>query len=214
MDYKDQIDPELRDTARQVPFNRRIIRVGNLYQSAVLKLMKIPGDVAAKTIEIEGYQDKKYKTEIFTPADAKGPMPALIYVHGGAFCYKAAAYHKNLACIYAAKAKCKVFFPDYHLAPEYPYPAGLEDVRSLYRYVSERAEELGIRKDMIGLAGDSAGATIAALICNEYELPADARLSPYGCGYGDTVHERVYGYTLLEFIKPAADVGVLLRGPV
>ena len=169
MDYKDQIDPELRDTARQVPFNRRIIRVGNLYQSAVLKLMKIPGDVAAKTIEIEGYQDKKYKTEIFTPADAKGPMPALIYVHGGAFCYKAAAYHKNLACIYAAKAKCKVFFPDYHLAPEYPYPAGLEDVRSLYRYVSERAEELGIRKDMIGLAGDSAGATIAALICNEYE---------------------------------------------
>ena len=169
MDYKDQIDPELRDTARQVPFNRRIIPVGNLYQSAVSKLMKIPGDLTAKTIEIEGYQDKKYKTEIFTPADAKGPMPALIYVHGGAFCYKAAAYHKNLACIYAAKAKCKVFFPDYHLAPEYPYPAGLEDVRSLYRYVSERAEELGIRKDMIGLAGDSAGATIAALICNEYE---------------------------------------------
>jgi len=62
-----------------------------------------------------------------------------------------------------------VFFPDYHLAPEYPYPAALEDIRSLYKYVGDHAEELEIDVSRIGLAGDSAGATIAALICNEYE---------------------------------------------
>ena len=169
MDYRDKIDPELRKTARQMPFNRQIIKMGNIFQAAALRLMKIPGDVSAQIIETEGYQQLKYKTEIFTPADATGLMPALLYIHGGAFCYKAATYHKKLACIYAAKAKCKVFFPDYHLAPKYPYPAAVEDIRALYRYVAGHAEELGVDKDRIGLAGDSAGATIAAMICNEYE---------------------------------------------
>ena len=166
MDYQDLIDPELQKTARVMPFNRRIVAVGNVYQAAAWKLAKIPAGITVKAIETAGYQRLKLKTEIFMPADPEGPMPALIYVHGGAFCYKAATYHKQLACIYAAKAKCKVFFPDIHLAPRYPYPAALEDVRSLYRYVTEHAEELGVDPDRIGLAGDSSGAAIAALVCN------------------------------------------------
>ena len=127
MNYKNQIDPELKKTARRVPFNRQIVRVGNIYQAAALKLVRLPRGVSAMTIETEGYHGLKFKTEVFTPADAESPMPALIYAHGGAFCYKAATYHKRLACIYAAKAKCKVFFPDYHLAPDYPYPAAVKD---------------------------------------------------------------------------------------
>ena len=117
MDYKDKIDPELRKTARTVPFGKLIVRVGNVYQEIAWKMAKIPGDISVKAMETEGYQHQKYKTEIFMPDNVRGPMPALIYVHGGAFCYKAAVYHKKLACIYAAKAKCKVFVPDYHLAP-------------------------------------------------------------------------------------------------
>ena len=153
MNYKDRVDPELKKYAKNMPFNRQIVSVGNIYQAASLKLVKIPKGILAETIEIEGYQHLPFKTEVFTPADAQVPMPALICVHGGAFCYKAAVYHKKLACIYAAKAKCKVFFPDYHLAPKYP----------------DHAEEFGIDKGRIGLAGDSAGATIAAMICSEYE---------------------------------------------
>ncbi len=56
-----------------------------------------------------------------------------------------------------------------NLAPDYPYPAAVEDVRSLYKYAADHAEELGIDADRIGLAGDSAGGTIAALVCNGYE---------------------------------------------
>ena len=170
MNYKDRVDPELKRFSKQMPFSRQMVSMGNVYQAAAYKLTKIPRDVSAETIEIEGYQGLKFKTDIFTPAGAEAPMPALICVHGGAFCYKAATYHKKLACIYAAKAKCKVFFPDYHLAPKYPYPAALEDIRSLFKYIVEHAEEFGIDKGRIGLAGDSAGATIAAMICNEYEI--------------------------------------------
>lgn len=169
MNYKDRVDPELKKYAKSMPFNRQIVSVGNIYQAAALKLVKIPKEVSVETIETEGYHNLPFKTEIFTPADAQAPMPALICVHGGAFCYKAATYHKKLAFVYAAKAKCKVFFPDYHLAPKYPYPDALEDIRSLYKYVADHAEELGIDRSRIGLAGDSAGATISAMICNEYE---------------------------------------------
>ena len=168
MNYKDQVDPELKKLAKLMPFNRRIVTMGNVYQAAALKFVKIPKDILVSTIETEGYKGQRFKTEIFTPAGVEGPMPALICVHGGAFCYKAAAYHKQLACIYASKAKCKVFFPDYHLAPKYPYPAALYDVRSLFKYVEDHAAQLGVDRDRIGLAGDSAGATVAAVICNEY----------------------------------------------
>lgn len=67
------------------------------------------------------------------------------------------------------KVKCRVYFPDYHLIPEYPYPAAYEDVLALYKYILKNSEELSIDNEKIGLAGDSAGASIAALICNNYE---------------------------------------------
>lgn len=67
------------------------------------------------------------------------------------------------------KARCRVYFPDYHLTPKYPYPAAYEDVLALYKYIMEHSEEFGIDQEKIGVAGDSAGASIAALICNHYE---------------------------------------------
>jgi len=118
---------------------------------------------------VAGYKGHKFKTEIFEPSNGKGKLPCLIYVHGGAFSYKASAYHKKLACLYALKASCRVFFPDYHLTPKYPYPAAYEDVLALYRYVMEGSEEFAVDVDRIAMAGDSAGASIAALICNRYE---------------------------------------------
>jgi len=71
--------------------------------------------------------------------------------------------------MYAIKAKCRVYFPDYHLTPKYPYPTAYDDVLALYRCIMENSEEFGIDNEKIGVAGDSAGASIAALICSNYE---------------------------------------------
>ena len=51
--------------------------------------------------------------------------------NGGAFSYKASMIHKHYACLYALEANCKVFFPDYHLLPKYPYPTAYEEVSRL-----------------------------------------------------------------------------------
>lgn len=169
MDYKELIDPELRKSANSFPFNSGIVMVGNLYQDFEWGRTKGPEGMEEKEIVIEGTQNLQVKTTVFSMAGEQADMPALVYVHGGAFAYKAAAYQKKLAMIYAKKAGCKVFFPHYHLAPKYQYPAAYEDVMSVYRYVAEHAQELGVDPSRIGIAGDSAGASIAALVCNRWE---------------------------------------------
>ena len=169
MDYKELIDPELRKSANSFPFNSGIVMVGNLYQDFEWGRTKGPEGMEEKEIVIEGTQNLQVKTTVFSMAGEQADLPALVYVHGGAFAYKAAAYQKKLAMIYAKKAGCKVFFPHYHLAPKYQYPAAYEDVMSVYRYVAEHAQELGVDPSRIGIAGDSAGASIAALVCNRWE---------------------------------------------
>ena len=169
MNYKELIDPELRKSANSFPFNPAIVAVGNLYQDLEWGRTKAPEGMEETEIVTEGTQKLSVKTTVFSIADAQADAPALIYVHGGAFAYKAAAYQKKLAMIYAKKAGCKVFFPHYHLAPKYPYPAAYEDVMALYRYVTEHARELGVDPARIGIAGDSAGASLAALVCNRSE---------------------------------------------
>lgn len=163
MRYKKQLNSELRRTARNIPYNRAIIRCANIFQVISLHLTAVPEGITHRTVTIAGYRGLTFQTDIFEPSDAAENLPCLIYVHGGAFSYRASAYHKKLACIYAMGAKCRVYFPDYHLTPKYPYPAAYKDVLALYRCI------MGDCSEKIGVAGDSAGASIAALICHNYQ---------------------------------------------
>lgn len=169
MKYKKQINPELKHIARKIPYNKVIIKCANIFQRISFHVTRIPKEVINRNITIKGYKGLKCKVEIFEPSNIREKLPCLIYVHGGAFSYRASAYHKKLACMYAMKVKCRVYFPDYHLTPKYPYPAAYEDVLALYKCIMEHSEEFGIDTEKIGVAGDSAGAAIAALICNNYE---------------------------------------------
>lgn len=169
MNYKEQINAELQQIAKIIPYNKAIIKCANIYQGISFQLTRVPKEVVNRTITVEGYKGLKFKVDIFEPINEKEGLPCLIYVHGGAFSYKAAAYHKKLACMYAMKAKCRVYLPDYHLTPKYPYPAAYDDVLALYKFVMEHSNELKIDSKRIGIAEDSAGASIAALICSNYD---------------------------------------------
>lgn len=169
MKYKTQIHSELKPIAINIPYNHAVIKCANIFQMISFHFTRIPKEIIHRYIRIEGYQGLNCKVEIFEPAAVKKKLPCLIYVHGGGFSYKASAYHKKLAYTYAMKAGCRVYFPDYHLTPKYPYPAAYDDVLALYRWIMENAEEFGIDEEKMGIAGDSAGAAIAALICNRYE---------------------------------------------
>jgi acetyl esterase len=89
-------------------------------------------------------------------------LPALVYFHGGGWTIGDVDTHDVLCRQLALGARCAVFSVDYRLAPEYPFPAAVEDCWAATRYVAENADKLKIRGLAVG--GDSAGGNLAAVV--------------------------------------------------
>lgn len=79
----------------------------------------------------------------------------LLYLHGGGYCVGSPRTHRELAGRLARSANRVCVVPDYRLAPEHPFPAGLEDALAVYRSLCETGGEPP------ALAGDSAGGGLA-----------------------------------------------------
>ncbi|GAC1530727.1 MAG: alpha/beta hydrolase [Acidimicrobiales bacterium] len=87
---------------------------------------------------------------------------ALIWFHGGGFAVGDAAGSSPLCMRFAREAGIAVFNVDYRLAPEYPFPAGVEDAYAALRWVTDNANELGVDPHRIAVGGPSAGGGLAA----------------------------------------------------
>jgi acetyl esterase/lipase len=72
------------------------------------------------------------------------------------------ATHDGIARALANSSRCRVVSIDYRLAPEHPFPAALDDAVAAVARVAESAGEFGIDPRRLGVAGDSAGGTLAA----------------------------------------------------
>jgi acetyl esterase len=102
----------------------------------------------------------------YTPIDAAPePLPALVYFHGGGFVIGNLDTHDGLCRQLANASGCSVISIDYRLAPEHKFPAAVEDAYAAARWVAEHARELGIDPGRIAIGGDSAGANLAAVVC-------------------------------------------------
>ena len=86
-----------------------------------------------------------------------------LYLHGGGYVLGLAAEHRELAWRLARQAAIRVFMVDYRLAPEYPFPAALEDATNSYRWLLEQGHD----PENISVGGDSAGGGLCmALLIN------------------------------------------------
>jgi len=87
--------------------------------------------------------------------------PCLIYIHGGGGVQLSVQFYDYVLRYISNSSGMKVAAMNYRLAPEYPFPAGLNDVLDTIRWIVKNSEKLGIDKYRLALGGDSAGATMA-----------------------------------------------------
>lgn len=94
----------------------------------------------------------------------KQHLPIMLYFHGGAFIYGTPEQYDFICFRLALEVDFIIISVDYRLAPEHPFPAGMEDGYAALLWLSKYAGQIGGNKNHILISGSSAGATIAASI--------------------------------------------------
>jgi acetyl esterase/lipase len=128
-----------------------------------------------------------------------GPAPALVYVHGGGLVAGSVDTHDTLCRTLANAAGCLVVSVGYRLAPESPFPAAVDDAVAAMSWTLTHASALRLAPHRIGIAGDSAGATVAAAVCHILKDTPGPRpalqllLCPILDVGGDTASRRCFG---------------------
>lgn len=108
--------------------------------------------------------DPDVRVLIHRPKNQKEVLPGLYYIHGGAFVVGDADSFAVFCEKYAVDMQCVVVNVDYRLAPEHPYPAGLEDCYAGLQWFVDNAAELKTNPEHIVVAGTSAGGGLVAAL--------------------------------------------------
>lgn len=121
--------------------------------------------VAISEEVIKGAAGQDMMVRVYEPTDGRASgRPAFLWIHGGGYVMGHPDYDDNLCQTFAEEAGCVVFSPDYRLAPEHPFPAGLEDCYSALVWLHESAGRYGIDAARVAIGGASAGGGLTAAL--------------------------------------------------
>lgn len=115
---------------------------------------------------------------VYSPsAGAEDILPGLIFFHGGGLVAGNLDTHDPLCRALCNETGCRLIAVDYRLAPEHPFPAAVQDAYAATVWITRNAWALGLDAERIGIVGDSAGGTLAAVVCQLAGTMREARLA-------------------------------------
>jgi acetyl esterase len=150
------------DRSRPTPHDRRqaLAKLMQFARADVPPLAGVDGSLPGPAGDIP------YR--LYGPSGAtQPPLPGFVFFHGGGMVAGSIETHDRICAALAQMTGCRLVSVDYRLAPEHKFPAAVEDAIAATRWVSEHASSLGIDATRLIVGGDSAGATLAAVVCQQ-----------------------------------------------
>uniref|UniRef100_UPI0012915845 alpha/beta hydrolase n=1 Tax=Streptomyces sp. E5N91 TaxID=1851996 RepID=UPI0012915845 len=122
-----------------------------------------PVPVETRDFSVPGKEgDPEVEVRLYQPANRDGLLPGVVYMHGGGFVIGSIDAFDTETRRIAAEVGAVVVSVNYRLAPEHPFPAALHDCYAVLTWLVEHADELGVDPERVAIAGESAGAGLAA----------------------------------------------------
>lgn len=125
----------------------------------------------------------------------------MVYFHGGGWILGDLDSHQGNASRIAAHAQANVVQVDYRLAPENPYPAGVDDAIAAFEWVVAHIEQFGGNLDKVVVSGDSAGGNLAAVVAQHCRA-SEIRLAGQFLIYPATDLTNATDGAMLEYLGP------------
>ncbi|MGV3769711.1 MAG: alpha/beta hydrolase [Sphingobium phenoxybenzoativorans] len=187
---QDKLDSDARavldliEASGRPPLNQLSVAQAREAVCASLAVLgKAPPPVREHDCDIAG-PGGSVPVRIYRPLGEAGEaaLPALLYIHGGGWMLGDFAYGAWFCASLAQLLGIAVVSVDFRLAPEHPYPAGLDDCMAVLRHLHGHADTLAIEGGRIAIAGDSAGGNLAAacaLIARDEGISLKAQILIY-----------------------------------
>ena len=128
----------------------------------------------------------RVRVAVTTPVEREATGPAVLWIHGGGYIAGTPQFEAMGSGRLARDLGVVVVSPKYRLAPEQPFPAGLDDCMATLRWMRDHADELGIDPDRIAVVGASAGGGLSAAVAQR------------SCDEGITLRAQVLVYPMLD----------------
>jgi acetyl esterase len=133
----------------------------------------LPCDVEIASVQdadVEGIPIRIYRNE-------EPPTGLVVYFHGGGFVIGSIGIMDNVARNLCASSGAVVISVGYRLAPEDPYPGGLDDCETVTRWAIANAATFGVPVEHVAIAGESAGGNLSAALALRLRDAGDVQLA-------------------------------------
>ena len=136
---------------------------------AALSAFEVKDEVASVVDRTVPGPDGDIPVRVYRPAGSSAgeALPVLVWFHGGGWVIGDVDTADGTGRTLANAAGVAVVSVDYRLAPEHPFPAGLDDALAAVRWVADNAESLAVDAGRLAVGGDSAGGNLSAVVAQQ-----------------------------------------------